>query len=434
MLSARIPAFRKEVFPLNILIIDDLFVPEPAKADSSEKVLLCGFAKENERRKILLAKEFQKLGANVLLARLFLCKTEALPSFEYSESEGVSQLFVKIPARKNKSFLRLSELFSFASLLSENAPGLAGIFEPDIVLAGGVFPFSVSAGIKISEGANAILLTELSCLPAEVFKRFRLASAINPVLIFLKKSTHAAFSKSHAVLGFFPKVSQKFSGAHNLYPAVFPSLPEVGNPSEKAVFLKEQLSSFSEGKTFVLAFCGEIENGFSLEELVLSAASFGQKLALVFVTEGTKKPYLKRFIAERGITNVFFTEDFARDEIPFILSGADGIFVSESDFGKGVFPEEKTFFEAFGAQKPVIAASEHWADFFRKAGGAIIVKPRRKDSITLGIKALLNMSETDRETLGRANREFFEKNSIRNFAKKNFSLFENFVKQKEIKK
>ncbi|MBQ5897040.1 MAG: hypothetical protein IIW81_01095, partial [Oscillospiraceae bacterium] len=154
----------------------------------------------------------------------------------------------------------------------------------------------------------------------------------------------------------------------------------------------------------------------------------------VFVTEGTKKPYLKRFIAERGITNVFFTEESSRDEIPFILSGADGVFVSESDFGKGVFPEEKNFFEAFGAQKPVIAASEHWAEFFRKAGGAIIVKPRRKDSITLGIKALLNMSETDRETLGRANREFFEKNSIQNFAKENFSLFENFVKQKEIKK
>ena len=96
--------------------------------------------------------------------------------------------------------------------------------------------------------------------------------------------------------------------------------------------------------------------------------------------------------------------------------------------------KEKRFFEALGAQKPVIAASEHWSDFFEKAGGAIIVKPRRKDSIALGIKALLSMGEADRETLGRANREFFEKNSIRNFAKENFSLFENFVKQKEIKK
>ena len=42
--------------------------------------------------------------------------------------------------------------------------------------------------------------------------------------------------------------------------------------------------------------------------------------------------------------------------------------------------------------------------------------------------------ETDRETLGRANREFFEKNSLQNFANDYFSLIDNFVKQKEIKK
>lgn len=425
----------KRRFPfLNILIIDDLFVPEPAKANSSEKVLFCRASEENAKRRILLAKEFQKLGANVLVARLFLNKTEAPVSFEYRESEGVSQLFVKIPAGKKKNFLRLPELFSFGSVLSENAPGLAGIFEPDIVISGGVLPFSVSAGLKISEGANAVFVTEISCLPAEVLKRFGFAFGLNPVLIFLKKSTAAAFLKSHAVLGFFPKVSQKFSGAHNLYPAVFPSLPKAEKPSEKALLLREKLFSFSEGKTFVLAFCGEIESGFSIEELILSAGTFGKELALVFLSEGSKKPYFKRFVAEKGITNVFFFEESAREELPFILSGADGIFVSESDFGKGLFPEEKTFWDALGAQKPVIAASEHWADFFSKAGGAIITKPRRRDSITLGIKALLSMGETDRETLGRANGEFFEKNSLQNFAKENFSLFENFVKQKEIKK
>ncbi len=419
---------------MNILIIDDLFVPEPAKANSSEKVFFCLAAKENLKRRVLLAKEFQKLGANVLLARLSLCKTEAPVSFEYRESEGISQLFVKIPAKKSKSFLRLPELFSFGNLLFENAPGLAGIFEPDIVIAGGVLPFSVSAGAKISEGANAAFITEISCLPAEVLKRFGLISGFSPMLIFLKKSISAAFLKSHAVLGFFPKVSQKFSGAHNLYPEVFPSLPKAGVPSEKAVFLKNQLRSFSEGKTFVLAFCGEIENGFSVEELILSAGTFGRELALVFVSEGSKKPYFKRFVSEKGITNVFFTEETSREEIPFILSGADGIFVSESDFGKGLFPEENVFWNALGAQKPVIAATEHWEDFFKKAGGAIITKPRRRDSITLGIKTLLSIGETDRETLGRANLEFFLKNSLENFAKENFSLFENFVKQKEIKK
>ena len=73
---------------MNILIIDDLFVPEEAKADSSEKVLFCVSAKQNAARRLFLAKEFEKLGANVLVARLLLCKTEVPPSFEFSESGG----------------------------------------------------------------------------------------------------------------------------------------------------------------------------------------------------------------------------------------------------------------------------------------------------------------------------------------------------------
>lgn len=427
--------FSKRRLPfLNILIIDDLLLPESAKADSSEKALFCRAAEENLKRRIWAAKEFQKLGANVLLIRAKLLKTEAPLSFEFSESEGLSQLFVKIPAKQRGNFLRLPELFSFGTSLLENAPGLSGIFEPDIVLSGGILPFSFLAGEKISEGSNAVFVTELSCLPAETLKHFGFAFGLNPVLRYFKKSTAGAFLKSHAVLGFFPEAAKNFSGAHNLYPMVFPSFPEAENPSEKEVFLKEKLSSFGEGKTFVLAFCGEIEEGFSIEELILSAGTFGDKFALVFISEGRKKPYFKRFVAERGITNVFFPEDFSKEETPFILSGADGIFVSESDFGKGIFPEEGSFWKALGAQKPVIAAAEHWSDFFRKAGGAIITKPRRRDSITLGIKTLINMSETDRETLGRANREFFEKNSAENFAKETFLLFDNFVKQKEIKK
>lgn len=419
---------------MNILIIDDMLLPEPAKADSSEKAVFCRAAEENSKQRILLAKEFQKLGANVLLAKAKLCKTEVPLSFEYSEREGISQLFVKIPAKRKGSFLRLPELFAFGTALFENAPSLSGIFEPDAVISGGIFSAAVSSGAKIAEGANAVFISEISCLSREVLQNFGFASALNPVLSIFKKNTASAFFKSHAVLGFFPETAKTFPDAHNLYPMVLPALPEREKPSEKAVFYREKLRSFGEGKTFVLAYCGEIEKGFSIEELILSAGTFGDKFALVFISEGRKKLYFKRFTSEKGITNVFFPEDFPNEEIPFILSGADGIFVSESDFGKGLFPEQKSFWNALGAQKPIIAAAQHWSDFFKKAGGAIITKPRRRDSITLGIKTLLGLSETDRETLGRANREFFEKNSLQNFANDYFSLIDNFVKQKEIKK
>lgn len=419
---------------MNILIIDDLFVPEGAKADSAGKVLFCRAAEENRRRRIFLAKEFRRLGANVLLLRMELCSPEGNLSFNFRESEGISQLFIRIPASGKRSFLRLRELFQFSAAVFENSPGLSGIFSPDIVVAGGILPASVSAAARLSEFSNAVLITELSSFPKETLGALGLSGRFSPVLRFLEKSAEKAFLKSHAVLGTFPKAAKKFPGAHNLYPVVLPPVFQTEKLPEGGFSSREMLSSFREGKTFVLVFCGEPEDGCSIEELILSAGTFGDKFALVFPVDGRKKPYFKRFVSERGITNVFFPEGIPKDELPFVLSEADGIFAAESDLGKGFFPEQESFWMALGAQKPVVAASEHWADFFRKAGGVIITKPRRRDSITLGIKTLLGMSETDRETLGRSNRDFFEKNSPENFAKDCFSLFDNFVNQKEIKK
>lgn len=408
--------------------------PGDFKNNNPGKALFERISEENLRRRILLAKEWQKYGANVLIARLELLERNSSVSFEYRESEGISQLFIKIPSSKKSSFLRLRELFNFNASLSENSPGLGGIFKPDVVISGGFFPSSVSAGARISESAGAFFITELSCLPSEVFKATGRRLLFDPMLIFMKRSMETAFSKSIAVLRFFPKTSGSFSGRKNLCPACLPSLEISRNPSEKAVLIREKLLAFREGGTFVLAFCGELEDGYSIEELILSAENFGPKFALVFLSEGSKKPYFKRFSAEKGIKEVFFFDDVPKDELSYILTAADGIFVSESDFSKGSFPEQENFFKAFRAQKPVIAASEHWADFFRRSGGTIITKPRRRDSISLGIKALLGMTETDRETLGRACFDFAKKNSIKNFSKEYFSLFDNFVNHKENKK
>ena len=419
---------------MNILIIDDMLLPEPAKADSFQKAFVSRIFEENRKRRIFFCRELQKLGANVLLIRAKLSFAGAQTSFCFKEEEGISQLFIKIPAKEKGNFLRLKELFEFSDAVFKNAPCLSGIFSPDVVICGGVFSLYASAGAKIAEGANSVLIAEESCCLKELLKGLSFLSSVNPVLTVLKKGQKAAFKKSHAVISSFPAAAQRFSGAHNLYPMVLPAPTLFEKPSEKAILAKEKLLLFREGKTFVLAFCGELESGFSIEELILSAGSFGDKFALVFLTEGRKKPYLKRFIGEKGITNVFFLDDVPKDELSFVLSGADGIFVSEFELSKGLAPEQENFFKAFGAQKPVIAASEHWADFFRKAGGVIITKPRRKDSITLGIKTLLSMTETDREILGRANKSFFDKNSIETYTKNIFSLFDNLVKQKEIKK
>ncbi|MBQ7875323.1 MAG: hypothetical protein IJ306_09265, partial [Oscillospiraceae bacterium] len=240
--------------------------------------------------------------------------------------------------------------------------------------------------------------------------------------------------KSEAVLGLFPDAQQAFKGSRNLYPMNFPAPFEPKKPSPGAKELREALSAFREGGTFVLAFGGSLDYASSAEELVSVCSAFGDKFALVFPTGGLSEPALKKFVGEKGITNVFFIDEVDPKELPFVLSGADAVFLSENEFIKGSASEHERFFSAFLAGRPVIACADKYSDFFRKSGGTVIIRPRHKESIRLGIKTLMDMTEGDREILGLSCREFAEKNSSEVFAKDYFSLINNLVKQKEIKK
>lgn len=419
---------------LNILMIDDSLLPEKTGADSSQKAIFCRMMEENFRRRIFLAKEFSRLGANVLLARLELCPKGSPEKFEFCESGGISQVLVKVPSSSKGFGLHIKELLSFSGLLSDNFASLGGLFLPDAVICGGILPFCASAAAKIAIAANAVLISELSCSPKELLHRLGLLSPLNPVLGLLKRSTNTALAKSDAVLGLFPDAQQTFKGARNLYPMNYPAPEEEKKPSQRAKELREALFAFREGESFVLAFCGKLESGSSLGELISICSGFGDKFALVLPGGGTKETAFKKLIGEKGITNVFFIDEVPFDEISHVLSGADAVFVSENDFIKGSASEHECFFSAFLAGRPVLASAERYSDFFRKSGGSVIIRPHHKESIRLGIKTLMEMSPGDREILGLSCREFGEKNSPENFAKDYFSLIDNLVKQKEIKK
>ncbi len=415
-------------------MIDDALILENAGENSSKKAAFCRITEENCRRRIFLAREFSRLGANVLLARIELCPKDCPESFEFRESGGISQLFVKIPGSQKGFGLHTKELLTFSALLSDNFASLGGLFLPDAVICGGILPFCATAAAKIAEAAGAVLITEFSCSPKETLTRLGLISSFNPVLMLLGRSINAALSKSDAVLGFFPDAQQVFRGARNLYPLNLPAFPAAKTPSEAAKEQKNALGLFKEGGTFVLAFAGNLDFGFSIEELLSVCTGLGDKFALVFLSGGTREAFYKNLASEKGLTNVFFMEPPKQEELSFVLSAADGIFLSENDFIKGAAFDYERFFSAFLAGRPVVACADKYADFFRKSGGTVIIRPRHKESIRLGIKTLMEMTGGDREILGLSCREFAEKNSLEAFAKDYLNLTDNLVKQKEIKK
>lgn len=421
-------------FPLNILIIDDMSVPEKNRANSAGRCEFFRLEEENFSRRLFLAKEFAKSGANVLLVRMERCRKNAEIPFCYSENEGISMVSVPVNAQKTSSMFSFRELMDFSGEIFDNGKSLGGLFSPDAVICSGLLPFYSGAAAKIAESAGAVLITELACSPAELLQKCGLCGALNPMLLVLKRAFRLAVRKSEGVIGLYPEFFAELSGAHGLYPMENSSFNAEYVPDDEAKRKKEVLSAFGEGETFVLACPNPLESGFSIEELIFVCAELGNKFALVFTGEGRRKSAFKKLVAEKGFTNIYFMDAVFEDEAPFVLSAADGIFLAENDLAKGFSSDSKRFFSAFGAKRPVIASAQHFSEFFRKSSGTIITKPKNKESIRLGIKTLMNMTAADRDVLGSACGNFAEKNSAKNFAAGYFQLIDNLIKQKENRK
>lgn len=419
---------------MNILIIDDMTVPEKNSANSRGKEVFFRLSEENLCRRLFLAKEFSGLGANVLLARMEILSGEEDFPFDYRESGGISQVFVPVKKRKGSSILKIAEKLDFSGVLSDNFKSLSGLFKPDVVICCGVLPFFFGAGAKIAKSAGSLLITELSCSPAEFLRRAGLCSFSNPVLLLLKRLMEGIFKKSDCIIGLFPNFINSSSKRRGVFSLEYSSfLPETAQTEETAA-KKEILSAFGGGNTFVLACPNPLEEGFSVLELMEVSGELGNKFALVFTGEGKRKNDFKKLVSEKGYTNVFFMEEVLPAEEAFVLSAADGIFLSENLFEKGLASDSKRIFSAFGAGRPVVAAAQFSAEIFRRSGGSIITKPKNKESFRLGIKTLMELSENERSILGTANKSFAEKNSAKNFAADYFSLIENLFNQKESKK
>lgn len=407
---------------------DALF--EFKKSASFEKSELFRIVFENRKRRLCLLKEFSDFGAEVFLVRPKICAFEEGPLFEFSSKDGINRISVRI-AKKSKSAVPFGEILKFCAAVSENSSALAGLFSPDAVICGGTFPFAFSAAKKIADENSSVLITESYCDPKKLLRRTESVSALSPVLTVLKKAFSLSFEKSDAVLGFFPDVKKDFFETKNLFPLELPSVFYENPPCERSKELFEKLAAFREGKTFVLVSALPLEDCFSMGELITAASLFEKNFALVFCSAGTKEGFFKKFVSENGIKNVFFLDAIPDGDEAFVLSAANAVYLSENGALKGCAFESERYFSALFAEKPILAAADVFSDFFKKTGGAVITKPRSKESLRLGIKALLEMSEADRNVLGLSNRSFGEKHSFKNFAKEYFSLIDNLVKQKE---
>lgn len=416
---------------MNILIIDDGLSPAKSEHAPFGREAFARICEENLFRHRAFAAEAARLSDNLLFIRAVLePMAEDAGIFEFRTCEGVSELIIRVPPGRSRA-LPLKGLFEFYSLLSENAPGIAGLFEPDAVICGGALPLGIFAAAKMARLSGAVLITEFCCSPEKILKRLRLSGGSFWLTAVLKKAAALAFEKSEAVIGLYPEFFREYTGHKNALQMLPPAHPLPKEPSNEAKLLRSSLEALAEGGIFTLCFCGKLERGRSLEELIRAAGDLDRRFSLMLIGSGDFKISLRRTAREAGVTNVTFLDEIPPEDFSFALSAAGAVFVSEQAELRGLGAEGGEFFASLAAGRPVLAAAEKHAEFFKNAG-AITVRPGDKNEISNGIKALFDMNTEEREILGRRAAGFAERHLPRPFAAGFRSAIENFVKQKEI--
>ncbi len=407
---------------MNILIIDDLLLM------GKENSFLSRFCKENKNRRILTAKNLSQRGENILLVRAKAVGTNEKAAFVYSENNGISELCLNLPCKKSKG-LPLKELICFNKLLCANGESIAGLFKPDAVICGQILPLAIYGCEKIAKSCGALLLSESACDPKQLLQKSGEALGISPAALLVQKAFAAVQSKSDGVIGLFAGALSKIK-TKRFYPFNYPVELSAEKPGQKALLQREALASFCEGNCFLLVCPSRLEKGYGIPELITLCGELGDKFALVFTNSGAQKAAYKKFTAEKSITNCFFFDEVEEKDIPFVLGAAECIFLAENSVLKGCAAEENEFILSMAAAKPVIAAAEYNADFFRKSCGAVITKPHKKESLRLGIKTLLNMSTEDKEMLGLCSKDFAKKHTPQKYCEDLLLLIDSLKKEK----
>lgn len=416
---------------MNIMLIDDgLGLPAGSALSSPAEETLRRLLAENLRRHIALAKAFFALGDNVLLVRAAPSPEEKAELFEYREADGIAQLFVHTERSRRGFHLPWREIYDFVTLLRENASGVAGIFKPYVVISASFFPFTVYPAEKIARLSGAVLITELPCSAKQLSRRLKLSSPVDLAAPVLSHALSRAQKASTALIALYPDAHADFPGQKNLLELLAPALDAPKKPSDEAKMLKDELCSLREDGAFVLAYGGELQKGYSLEALIAAASGFSGKLCVVMLGTGGYKTVLRRIAREAG-ANVLFFDGVSPAEMPFVLSAADCVFVAENTYIGGLAPESEAFCAALLSGRPVLAAADKTASFFKKSGGAVTTFPANPEGISLGIKTLRDMPQTERETLGLCGVKFSGQHSPDCFAKDYHTIIENLYNNKE---
>jgi colanic acid biosynthesis glycosyl transferase WcaI len=170
--------------------------------------------------------------------------------------------------------------------------------------------------------------------------------------------------------------------------------------------LRRELNA--EGK-FVVSYIGTMGMAHGLETIIAAASLLrdtNPEIVFLMVGEGAEKEHIIALARQRGLNNLRFVDQQAREKIPAYIRASDAclVLLKKTDLFKTVIPTK--MLEFMSCARPVILGVDGQARLIlEESRGGLVIEPENSDALVNAIRFLEANRERARE-LGENGREY----------------------------
>ncbi len=321
--------------------------------------------------------------------------------------EGVPFLWVKTPRYSGNGIGRMINMLTY-TLLVLFLPWLAQLPRPEVIIGSSVHPFAAWAGAILANRYKVPFIFEVRDLWPQTLIDLGALKPDGWVAACLRRLEKWLYLRAEKIITLLPHVDAY--------------LKPLGVPEHKIAWVSNgvDLSKFPAAPArrdrgaFVLMYFGAHGNANCLEDLFyalnrLRNQGCARSLLVRLIGDGPLKPQLIALSKQLGLEFVSFEPPVPKQRVPELAAEADLFVVTMLDLPVYRFGISfNKIFDYLAAGRPIILAGNAINNPVQAAQAGITVPARDVIALANGIRALMEMSESEREILGRNARRYAE--------------------------
>ena len=322
--------------------------------------------------------------------------------------DGIEYTWFDTPAYAGNGSARAMNMAAFIFRLTRDARQLALSFRPDVVIASSTYPLDIWPARRIARLARARLAFELHDLwplsPMELGNYSRW----HPFIMLLQAAENYACRHADAVVSILPKVRDHLE-EHGMARHKLHIVPNGADPAEWLAEPPElqgdagaTLADLRARGKFIVGYAGTHGTANSLGTLLGAAAQLaGERAAFVLVGGGPDKARLQAQARDMGLSNVYFFDPVAKQQVPALLQCFDVAYIGwprQPLYRFGISPNK--LIDYMMAARPILHSVDAGNDPVADAGCGLTVAPEDPSAVARGVLNLMSMPAAERIALG----------------------------------